>query len=391
LARSERAKLKVLHLAKTSIGARWAFLQMRELVKLGVEVHVALPPGGSLVPEYEAAGIVIHLMQLDFPIRNPWQFPKVFRELRNLVSRVDPDIIHSHFVGTTLTMRLALGKTHPLPRVFQVPGPLHLEHPFFRQGEISTAGCPDYWIGSCQWTCERYRKSGISQDRVFLSYYGMDLNNRFSCGEKGKLRQELGIEANVKIIGMVAFMYAPKWFLGQTRGLKGHEDLIDALAICLKTEPNIIGVFIGGAWPYHATAYEQRVRTYGLKRCGDRAIFLGTRNDIQELYPDVDIAVHPSYSENIGGAGESLFCAVPTIATNVGGFPDVVKHGETGWLVPARAPAQLAATILEALRDPVRSYRMAVRGQSLVKQLFDVRETARQVLEIYDHIIDQHD
>jgi len=219
----------------------------------------------------------------------------------------------------------------------------------------------------------------------------MDLNNRFSCGEKGKLRQELGIEANVKIIGMVAFMYAPKWFLGQTRGLKGHEDLIDALAICLKTEPNIIGVFIGGAWPYHATAYEQRVRTYGLKRCGDRAIFLGTRNDIQELYPDVDIAVHPSYSENIGGAGESLFCAVPTIATNVGGFPDVVKHGETGWLVPARAPAQLAATILEALRDPVRSYRMAVRGQSLVKQLFDVRETARQVLEIYDHIIDQHD
>jgi glycosyltransferase involved in cell wall biosynthesis len=382
-------KLKVLHLVKTSIGARWAFLQMRELVKLGVEAHVALPPGGPLAPEYEAAGITIHPLQLDFPIRNPWRCPKVFGELRNLVSRVGPDIIHSHFVGTTLTMRLALGKTHPIPRIFQVPGPLHLEHPFFRWAEILTGGRLDYWIGSCKWTCERYRKSGISQDRLFLSYYGTDLDSFNRC-EKGKLRKELGIEANIKIVGMVAFMYPPKWFLGQTRGLKGHEDLIDALAICLKTEPNIIGVFIGGAWPHHAVAYENRVRAYGRKRCGGRAIFLGTRNDVPELYPDLDVVVSPSHSENVGaGAVESLFCAVSTIATNVGGFPDLVRQGETGWLVPPRAPAQLAETILEALRDPVRSHRMAVRGQSLAKQLFDVKETARQVSEIYNEIIDQ--
>lgn len=390
MARNEERKLKVLHLVKTSIGAPWAFLQMRELVKLGVEVHVALPLGGPLVPEYEAAGIIIHPLQLDFPMRNPWHCPKMFAALQNLVSQVGPDIIHSHFVGTTLTMRLALGKTHPVPRVFQVPGPLHLEHLFFRRAEIFTAGRLDYWIGSCKWTCERYRQSGISQDRLFLSYHGSDLNN-FDCREKGKLRKELGIEANVKIVGMVAFMYAPKWFLGQTRGLKGHEDLIDALAICLKTEPNIIGIFIGGASSYHAVSYEKRVRAYGRKRCGDRAIFMGTRNDISELYPDLDVAVHPSHSENIGGAAESLLSAVPTIATNVGGFPDVVKQGDTGWLVPLRAPAQLAETILQALRDPVCSHRMAVRGQSLVKQLLDVRRTARQVLEIYHDIIDQHD
>lgn len=385
---NEGPKLKALHLVKTSTGALWAFQQMRELVKLGVDVHVALPPGGPRVSEYEAAGIIIHPLQLDFPMRQPWYSPKAFGALRNLVSRIDPDIIHSHFVGTTLTMRLALGKTHPIPRVFQVPGPLHLEHPFFRQAEIFTAGRSDYWIGSCEWIRDRYHKSGIAQNRLFLSYYGGDLSNLI-WHKKGKLRKELGIGPGVKIVGMVAFMYGPKWFLGQRRGLKGHEDLIDALAICQKTEPNLIGVFIGGAWPYHAVSYEKRVRAYGWKRCGDRAIFMGTRNDVPELYPDLDVAVHPTHSESLGGASQSLLSAVPTIATNVGGMPDVVRPGDTGWLVPPRDPVRLAKTILEALQDPAHAHCMAIKGQNFIKQLLDVKKTARQVLEIYNDIIKQ--
>lgn len=378
-------KLKVLHLLKTSIGAKWALLQMRELVKLGVEVHLALPAGGSLIAEYIQAGVIVHPVQLDFPIRHLWDCPKVLAELRDLVSRIAPDIIHSHFVGTTLSMRLALGKTHPIPRIFQVPGPLHLEHPFFRQAEILTSGSSDYWIGSCQWTRERYHKSGLPQERLFLSYYATDLE-KFTNPKTGKLRQELGIDESIKIVGMVAFMYAPKRFLGQTRGLKGHEDLIDAIAICLETEPNIIGVFIGGAWN-NARAYENRVRAYGKKRCGDRAIFLGTRNDVAELYPDIDVAVHPSHSENVGGAVESLLFSVPTIATNVGGFPDIVRHNETGWLVPPRSPKQLAETILECLKAPVHSHNLAVKGQKITKELFDVKRTAKEVLDIYKTIL----
>src|SRR5215203_3911357 len=125
MARPEREKLKVLHLVKTSVGAPWALLQMRELAKLGVEVHVALPSEGPLVPRYIAGGITAHTVQLDFPAKALWRFPKVSKEMRNLISSVRPDIVHSHFVGTTLTARLALGKNHPVPRIFQVPGPLH--------------------------------------------------------------------------------------------------------------------------------------------------------------------------------------------------------------------------------------------------------------------------
>lgn len=388
MAEDEGHLMRILHLVKTSAGATWALRQMRELVKLGLEIHVALPPGGRLVSEYEGAGIIVHPLQFDFPIHRVWRCRSVFDSLRRLMAEIKPDIIHSHFVGTTLTMRLALGKTHPVPRIFQVPGPLHLEHPFFRQAEIFLSGNPDYWIGSCRWTCKRYRQSGVSNDRLFLSYYGTDVDN-FSGRTPGKLRKEFGFDAASKVIGMVAYMYPPKRYLGQTRGIKGHEDLIDAIGISLKGEPKIKGVFIGGAWD-GARAYERRVRAYGERKCRDRIVFLGTRNDVLELYPDLDVVVHPSRSENVGGAAESLLLAMPTIATNVGGLPDLVKHNETGWLVPPREPNQLAETILMVLEGPAEAREIALKGQVLARSLLDVRQTACQVATIYQKIIASH-
>ena len=372
--------MRVLHLLKTAVGATWALRQMRQLVELGVDVHVALPDG-PLIPHYHAAGITTHLDQFDLPIRRPQSWPGLFARLRALVATLQPDLIHSHFVGTTLTMRLALGRSHPVPRLFQVPGPLHLEHPFFRRAEIATAAAPDSWVGSCRWTCDRYLRSGIAPQRVFLSYYGIDTDS-FVPAAPGALRAELGLAPHQPIVGMVAYMYAPKRYLGQSRGLKGHEDLIDPLALVRQQRPEVIGVFIGGAWN-NATAYEQQVRAYARDRLGDAAVFLGTRRDVAALYADFDVVVHPSHSENVGGAAESLLLAVPTISTNVGGFPDVVIPGETGWLVPPRSPSHLAAALHDALADPARAHALAASGQRHVRHLFDVRRTAREISAIY--------
>ena len=379
--------LKVLHLIKTSVGATWAWRLTRELVKLGVEVHAAMSPGPR-VADYEEAGVIVHKQQFDIPMRAPWRWPGLFGALSALVDKVQPDIIHSHFVGTTLTMRLALGRRHLVPRVFEVPGPLHLEHRFFRTAELATASRKDYWIATCTRTRELYLRLGVSSDRVFLSYYGVDLDRYPLDPPQGKLRQELGIGADVKVVGMVAYIYAPKRYLLQQRGLKGHEDLIDALAICLQHDENILGVFVGGAWK-GAYAYERRIQAYARRCCGDKAVFLGTRYDVPELYADFDVAVHPSHSENIGGAVESLLFGIPTIATDVGGFPDLVRPDETGWLVKPRDPKMLAGMLMAVLADLPAARAKALQGRALASDLLDVRKNAREVYAAYRTILDR--
>src|ERR1044072_2987725 len=137
---------------------------------------------------------------------------------------------------------------------------------------------------------------------------------------------------------------APSGCWARPRGLKGHEALIDAAAILREQGHDIACVFVGGPWGASAV-YERRLRDYATARLGDRGIFLGTRSDVADLYRGFDLAVHPSHSENVAGAAESLPLGVPTVATDVGGFPDLVIEGETGWLAPAQSPAALAAKI----------------------------------------------
>ncbi len=381
-------RLRVLYLVKTSVGAPWAVRQVRDHVRLGIDAHIGLPAGGLKIAQYEAVGATTHLLPTDVPVKQSWAAPAVFKGLRALVDRVEPDIIHSYHVSTAVTARLALGKRHPIPRVFQVPGPLHLEHRFFRTAEIASAGPYDYWIGTCTSIRDFYRTAGIPEERLFVSDYGVDLEDHVSHA-KGKLRAAIGVGDEAKLVGMVGIMYPPKRFLLQTRSLKGHEDLIDALALVMARRPDVRGVFIGGAWN-DAVAYEERVRAYGKAKCGDRIAFLGMRDDVPELLPDFDIAVQPSHTEGVAGtAVEAQLLDVPVVATNVGGQPDLIVDGETGWLVPPKDPSAMAAAILDALNDPERTRRIAGRGHERAAACFNGKRNNAAVVAMYGTILER--
>lgn len=378
--------MRALHLIKTSVGAAWAVQQIRVLRELGAEIHVALPGPGPRVSQYEAAGARVHYLQTDLAqlvaARSWWRARKALREL---VAAIRPDLIHSHFVGSTLTMRLALGRRAALPRLFQVPGPLHLEHRLPRAVELRSAGPSDHWIASCSMVRDLYLRMGVPPGRVFLSHYGTD-PSRLCRSDASALRRRLQPTPGSALVGMVAYIYPPKRWLGQRRGLKGHEDLIDAVAILRRKGLDVAAVFVGGAWN-GGTAYQAAVERYGRERLGDRALFLGTRTDVADLYSALDVAVHPSHSENLGGALESLLLEVPTIATDVGGLPDLVREPETGWLVPPRSPERLARAIEQALDDPAEARRRAAAGAARARAVADVRRTGAEVMGIYRKIL----
>jgi glycosyltransferase involved in cell wall biosynthesis len=374
--------MKILHIVKTATGATWVYHQVRVLCSLGFEIVVALPSAtAGLAPKYQEAGATVIPINLDVPTRQPWQIPAVLKSCRALVQSVRPDIIHTHHVGTTLVVRTALGKSSPIPRIFQVPGPLHLEHSFFAHLDTSSAGPQDHWIAGCRWTQRKYHQLGIPSERVFLSYPGTDLS-LFTCTRKNNLRIELRLASDAPLVGMVCYMYAPKRYLGQTVGLKGHEDFISAFAIAKKQLPNLHGVIIGGAWK-GATSYEKHLRALGRRTCNGSLAFLGTRSDVPALYPDLDLAVVPSHSENLGGAVEPLLSGVPVIATEVGGLPDLVQQGISGSLVPPRNPQAIADAMVASLQNHAVAQRLAQAGHQLTRHLFNVQRTASEVADIY--------
>jgi glycosyltransferase involved in cell wall biosynthesis len=379
--------MKILHIVKTATGATWVYHQVRVLCSLGFEIVVALPSAtAGLGPKYQEAGATVNPINLDVPTRRPWQIPAVLKSCRALVKSVRPDIIHTHHVGTTLVVRAALGKSSPIRRIFQVPGPLHLEHSFFAHLDTSSAGPQDHWIAGCRWTQQKYLQLGIPAQRVFLSYPGTDLN-LFTTTRKNNLRGELRLAPDTPLVGMVCYMYAPKRFLGQTAGLKGHEDFIAAFPIAKKQLPNLHGVIIGGAWN-GAISYEKHLRELAHRPCNGYLTFLGTRSDVPALYPDLDLAVVPSHSENLGGAVEPLLSGVPVIATNVGGLPDLVQEGITGHLVPPRNPQAIAAAMLASLQNRAETQRLAAAGRKMTRHLFDVESTAGEVANIYAGLTD---
>jgi glycosyltransferase involved in cell wall biosynthesis len=378
--------MKVLHLVKTVDGATWALRQMTALRARGIDVIVALPSAtAGLAPGYAERGITVVAADLDVPARRPWRLAGAIGRCRRLVATTEPDLIHSHFVATTLVARLALGRAHPIPRVFQVPGPLHLEHATFRSLDLATAGPRDLWVGSCRWTVDEYRRRGIDPARLALSYYGTDLG-AFEAAAPGALRRELGIAAGTPLVGMVAYMYPPKRFLGQQRGLKGHEDLIDAFRTIARALPGVRLVLAGDQWG-GGRRYAARIAARARAAGGDSIHVLGTRRDVAAIYADLDVAVHPSLSENCGGAVESLAAGCPTVATAVGGLPDVVRDGETGWLVPPCDPPRLATAVIAALGDRVEARRRALAGRAHVRSLFAIDNTAAEIAALYERVL----
>jgi glycosyltransferase involved in cell wall biosynthesis len=379
--------MRALHLVKTSDGARWAAWQAGVLKQLGIEVHVALPDdAGEAVPYWHEAGAHIHVVDCNLPTGKPHHFPARREALKSLIAQVQPDLIHSHFVTTTLLLRLTLGKDHPTPRFFQIPGPLHMEHGFFRRLDLATAGRNDYWIPSSDYTRRLYERAGVPREQLFLSYYGLRFPD--TVERRHDLRRRFEIPDSYHVIGNVNFMYPPKYYLGQTRGLKRHEDVIDALGLICQQRRDVVGLLVGGQWG-KGTRYEQQLHVRARRVAGDRIVFTGRvpQQEATGLWGNFDLAVHVPISENCGGVQEPLLYRIPTIASNVGGIPELVLPGDTGWLVPPDAPSVLAKTVLDVLEQPEEAQRRAAVGEQLFRVMFAVDRTAHEISAIYDHVL----
>ena len=339
-----------------------------------------------MVDKYKDVGVKVDVLDLNRSGTTPRSLNRCIQNVRNLVEERQPDIIHCHYPAAAVITRLSLGRRHPTPRLFQVPGPLHLEHLVPRQMDLRTAGPRDVWVASCSYTPKSLSKVRIAIVEelgcLTTAWILQNLLRRHKRPETSNPNS--GCPVPLALLASVLCLCTPQRSTSANgERIKGHEDLIDAMALALADHEDLIVVFVGGTWA-GAARYEQTVETYARRRLGGRAIFLGTRTDVNDLYQQFDVVVHPSHSENVGGAFESLLLRTPTITTSVGGLPELIRPGQTGWLVPPRNADALRNALLEVLSDETEARSRAERGRALVSELGDVVRTSREIATYYN-------
>jgi N-acetyl-alpha-D-glucosaminyl L-malate synthase BshA len=120
----------------------------------------------------------------------------------------------------------------------------------------------------------------------------------------------------------------------------------------------------------------------------DRVHFVGSTTSIEEMLVGADLFLLPSETESFGLAAlEAMSCEVPVIATAVGGLPEVVEHGVTGFLHPVGDVEAMAASAVELLRDPERRRRFGREARRQAVERFAEAAIVERYRELYRRVV----
>lgn len=121
----------------------------------------------------------------------------------------------------------------------------------------------------------------------------------------------------------------------------------------------------------------------------DDVLFLGKQNNISELLSIADVMLLMSEKESFGLVLlEAMACGVPGIGTNIGGIPEVVRHGETGYLVEKGDIKQAATYTIELLNNPDKLQRFSENALKHVERQFQSNIIVQQYINLYKQLLD---
>lgn len=120
----------------------------------------------------------------------------------------------------------------------------------------------------------------------------------------------------------------------------------------------------------------------------NQVFFLDFVHDVASILSLADLFLLTSEIESFGLAAlEASSCCVPVVAFRIGGIPEAVKHGETGYLVEPDDVEGMVRAAVEILRDPARGKAMGERGRQWVQEQYNITTITQQYEEYYQQIL----
>ncbi len=122
--------------------------------------------------------------------------------------------------------------------------------------------------------------------------------------------------------------------------------------------------------------------------CAELAWLPGAREDVADILRGLDVFALPSRSEGISNTVlEAMASALPVVATDVGGNPELVVEGETGRLVAPADPAAMAAAIVAYADDATVRARHGAAARARIEERFSLETMVNRYLAVYDDVL----
>ncbi len=231
-----------------------------------------------------------------------------------------------------------------------------------------------YVVTPCQWLMDKVNQSmlkpGIVASKVIPN--GVDLKV-FHPAEQNEARMDLGLPTDAKIL-----LFAAN---GIRKNIwKDYKTLQSALEKIAKTGTKVLCIALGEkAPPEHI--YEVEIRFVPYQQ---------DPNKVAQYYQAADLYVHPARAETFPNTVlEALACGTPVVASAVGGIPEQVVEGKTGFLVPVGDAQAMAERIIQLLEDDILKLRMGMQAADVAKKKFDIDRQVTEYLKLYQRIIEE--
>jgi glycosyltransferase involved in cell wall biosynthesis len=218
-----------------------------------------------------------------------------------------------------------------------------------------------------------FRDDGVPEERLAVIYNGID-ECRLKPQTNSDMRERLGIRRDAVVVGTV----------GSLIPRKGHDILIRAFGIVAHQIPE--GILLITSDGPERKKLEHLAGEMGIR---DRIRFLGYVDDIAALYRDCfNILALASRADAFGLViAEAGLFGIPTVATSVGGIPEVIDNGNTGLLVPPENPEAFAAALVRLIESPETRSRFGASARERAHLRFTASSMARQFETTYASLL----
>ena len=329
---------------------------------LGERAALVAHPQGQLIRRMTEGTDLLPLAQThEVDLAAAWRLSRIIKRWR-------PDVIHAHDPHAVAMAATALSIASPAPRVPLVAArrlELRMARNSFSRWKYSQVDC---FIASSAVIAERLVHDGIPRRRVRLVNEGVDVE-RIDRTDAANVHAEFYLPTHAPVVGNVAALVPHK----------GHQHLIDAAALVVRDVPDVRFVIVGDGETREAL--EHQIHHLHL----ERHVFLaGYRINPTELIRGFDLFAMSSVSEGMcTPLVEAMASGKASVATSVGGIPEVVVDGVTGFLVPPRDPRAFANRVIQLLKDDALRTAMGRAALERARERFTVEQMVAGTAAVY--------